>query len=131
MPRFLYFAAPAPQRCAALICNIYNKAAPYEKFEVSTTYSDRWEVKTNGAKSSSQTVSLPFIYYDNESLMVILGAVSYEAGKTYKLNDTVLLTAGISMLKVKYEGTETIAVSLWQGRVLQSVLWRNNTLVFR
>lgn len=88
----------------------YNKAAPYEKFEVSTKYSDRWEVETTGAKSSSQTVPLPDAYYDNESLMVILGAVSYEDGKTYKLNDTVPLTAGISLLKIKYEGTETISV---------------------
>lgn len=92
------------------LSSYYNKAAPYEKFEVSTKYSDRWEVETNGAKSSNQTVSLPAAYYDNESLMVILGAVSYENGKTYKLNDTVPLTASISMLKIKYEGTETISV---------------------
>ena len=92
------------------LSSYYNKAAPYEKFEVSTKYSDRWEVETNGAKSSNQTVSLPASYYDNESLMVILGAVSYENGKTYKLNDTVPLTASISMLKIKYEGTETISV---------------------
>ena len=70
------------------LSSYYNKAAPYESFEVNTKYSDRWEVKTEGAKSSSQTVSLPSTYYDNESLMVILGAISYEAGKTYKLNDT-------------------------------------------
>ena len=92
------------------LSSYYNKAAPYEKFEVSTKYSDRWEVETTGAKSSSQTVSLPDAYYDNESLMVILGTVSYEDGKTYKLNDTVPLTASISMLKIKYEGTETISV---------------------
>ena len=92
------------------IFSYYNKAAPYENFEVRTTYSDRWKVETTGAKSSSQTVSLPSTYYDNESLMVILGAVSYETGKTYRLNDTVPLTTGISMLKVKYEGTETIAI---------------------
>ena len=92
------------------ISSYYNKTAPYESFEVSTNYSDRWEVETTGAKSSSQTVSLPSSYYDNESLMVILGAFSYEDGKTYNLNDTVPLTASISMLKVKYEGTETIPV---------------------
>ncbi|ERL22956.1 hypothetical protein HMPREF1986_00132 [Oribacterium sp. oral taxon 078 str. F0263] len=92
------------------LSSYYNKVAPYEKFEVSTKYSDRWEVETTGAKSSSQTVSLPDAYYDNESLMVILGTVSYEDGKTYKLNDTVPLTASISMLKIKYEGTETISV---------------------
>ena len=92
------------------LSSYYNKAAPYEKFEVSTKYSDRWEVETNGAKSSNQTVSLPAAYYDNESLMVILGAVFYENGKTYKLNDTIPLTASISMLKIKYEGTETISV---------------------
>ena len=92
------------------LSSYYNKTVPYESFEVSTTYSDRWEVETKGAKSSSQTVSLPSAYYDNESLMVILGAISYETGKTYKLNDTVPLTASISMLKIKYEGTETIAV---------------------
>ncbi len=92
------------------LSSYYNKTAPYESFEVSTNYSDRWEVETKGAKSSSQIVSLPSTYYDNESLMVILGAVSYEAGKTYKLNDTVPLTASISMLKIKYEGTETITV---------------------
>ena len=63
------------------LSSYYNKAAPYEKFEVSTKYSDRWEVETNGAKSSNQT-----------------------------LNDTVPLTASISMLKIKYEGTETISV---------------------
>ena len=90
------------------LSSYYNKAAPYEKFEVSTKYSDRWEVETNGAKSSNQTVSLPAAYYDNESLMVILGAVSYEDGKTYKLNDTVSLITSISLLKIKYEGTETI-----------------------
>ena len=88
----------------------YNKTVSYESFEVSTNYSDRWEVETNGAKSSNQTVSLPAAYYDNESLMVILGAVFYENGKTYKLNDTIPLTASISMLKIKYEGTETISV---------------------
>ena len=92
------------------LSSYYNKVAPYEKFEVSTKYSDRWDVETTGAKSSSQTVSLPDAYYDNESLMVILGTVSYEDGKTYKLNDTVPLTASISMLKIKYEGTETISV---------------------
>ena len=92
------------------LSSYYNKAAPYESFEVNTNYSDRWEVETKGAKSSSQTVSLPSAYFDNESLMVILGAVSYENGKTYKLNDTVPLTASISMLKIKYEGTETITV---------------------
>lgn len=92
------------------LSSYYNKTAPYENFEVSTKYSDRWAVETKGAKSSSQTVSLPSVYYDNESLMVILGAFSYEDGKTYMLNDTVPLTAGISMLKVKYEGTETISV---------------------
>ncbi len=92
------------------LSSYYNKVASYEKFEVSTKYSDRWEVETTGAKSSSQTVSLPDAYYDNESLMVILGTVSYEDGKTYKLNDTVPLTASISMLKIKYEGTETISV---------------------
>ena len=32
------------------LSSYYNKAAPYEKFEVSTKYSDRWEVETNGAK---------------------------------------------------------------------------------
>ena len=88
----------------------YNKTVSYESFEVSTNYSDRWEVETTGAKSSSHTVSLPAAYYDNESLMVILGAVFYENGKTYKLNDTIPLTASISMLKIKYEGTETISV---------------------
>ena len=90
------------------LSSYYNKTAPYESFEVSTNYSDRWEVETTGAKSSSQMVSLPAAYYDNESLMVILGAVSYEDGKTYKLNDTVSLTTSISLLKIKYEGTETI-----------------------
>ena len=92
------------------LSSYYNKVAPYENIEVSTKYSDRWEVETNGAKSSNQAVSLPSTYYDNESLMVILGAISYEDGKTYKLNDTIPLTASISMLKVKYEGTETISV---------------------
>ena len=95
----------------------YNKTVSYESFEVSTNYSDRWEVETTGAKSSNQTVSLPAAYYDNESLMVILGAVSYEDGKTYKLNDTVPLTASISLLKIKYEGTETIS-TLWRGGML-------------
>ena len=90
------------------LSSYYNKTAPYESFEVSTNYSDRWEVETTGAKSSSQMVSLSVAYYDNESLMVILGAVSYEDGKTYKLNDTVSLTTSISLLKIKYEGTETI-----------------------
>ena len=41
------------------LSSYYNKAAPYESFEVNTNYSDRWEVETNGAKSSNQTVSLP------------------------------------------------------------------------
>ncbi len=92
------------------LSSYYNKVAPYEKFEVNTSYSDHWKVQTNGAKSSNQTISLPSTYYDNESLMVILGLISYEDGKTYKLNDTIPMTAGISTLKIKYEGTETISV---------------------
>lgn len=106
----------------------YNKTAPYEKFEVSTKYSDRWEVETKGAKSSSQTVSLPSTYYDNESLMVILGSISYEVGRTYRLNATVPLTAGISMLKVKCEGTETISVPYGDAECFkmsfgETILW--------
>lgn len=100
----------------------YNKTVSYESFEVSTNYSDRWEVETTGAKSSSHTVSLPAAYYDNESLMVILGAVSYEDGKTYKLNDTVPLTASISLLKIKYEGTETISTPIAMRNALRCPL---------
>ena len=61
-------------------------------------------------------------YYDNESLMVILGAVSYEDGKTYKLNDTVPLTASISLLKIKYEGTETISTPMARRNALRCPL---------
>lgn len=111
------------------LSSYYNKTAPYESFEVSTNYSDRWEVETNGARSSSQTVSLPSTYYDNESLMVILGAVSYEAGRTYKLNDTVPLTASISMLKIKYEGTETITVPYGEAECFK-VSFGDTTLWF-
>lgn len=101
------------------LTSYYNKKSPYESFEVSTNYSDSWEVETTGAKSSSQTVSLPASYYDNESLMVILGAISYEDGKTYSLNDTVPLTASISLLKIKYEGTETVSVPYGEAECLK------------
>lgn len=92
------------------LSSYYNKASPYEVFEVNTEYADRWKVETAGLRSSNQTVSLPGSYYDNESLIVILGAFAYEEGKTYKLNDTIPLTASISLLKIKYEGTEVITV---------------------
>lgn len=88
----------------------YNKNSISEYFEISTTYSDDWNIDTTVSYVTSQKPDLPNSYYDNESLMVILGAVSYEDGVTFKVNDTIPLTASISALDIKYKGTETIVV---------------------
>ncbi|HAP5617132.1 DUF3108 domain-containing protein [Enterococcus faecalis] len=90
----------------------YNKKSnsKNENYEISTSYTKDWYVKTESEKSSEQTIDLPEYYYDNESLLIILGVLSYEEADTFKLNDTVPLTGRITPLEIKYEGKEQISV---------------------
>ena len=88
----------------------YNKTSVSENFEISTQYSDDWNVDTTVNNTTNQKLNLPNSYYDNESLAVILGAVSYDDKATFRINDTIPLIAGISVLDIKYKGTETISV---------------------
>lgn len=88
----------------------YNKISEYENFEISTSYTKDWYINTESKKPSEQTIDLPEYYYDNESLLIILGALSYEDFDTFKLNVTIPLSGRVTPLKFKYEGKEQIHV---------------------
>lgn len=91
----------------------YGKQSDKEAFSVHTSYGEQWtwSLQNDGEEQTlEREIDLPAYYYDNESLMVILGALSREGTDTFRLNDAVPLTAKIESLQGKYEGKEQIAV---------------------
>lgn len=90
----------------------YNKRsnAENENYEITTSYLNNWLIQTRAKKSSEQTVELPTYYYDNESLLVILGALSYKDLNTFKLNTAIPLTGRVEPLTFEYEGVEEVNV---------------------
>ncbi|HFJ5520458.1 TPA: DUF3108 domain-containing protein [Enterococcus faecium] len=81
-----------------------------ENFTINTVYSKNWQIETQAQKSSKQTIDLPQHYYDNESLLFILGELSFEDSDTFKLNVTIPLSSRLTPLEFKYDGKEQIIV---------------------
>ena len=89
----------------------YDETADKNNFTVSTSYRKKWNVRVvTSGKEKNIDVKLLRVYYDNESLLVILGALSYEKGQTFKLNDAIPLTVKVKTISGKVEGQETITV---------------------
>ena len=76
----------------------YSEISDSDGFEISMFYAGDWYVKTVTEKENEQSIDLSVYYYDNESLPVIVVALSYEEIDTFKLNDVISLTAKIVLL---------------------------------
>ena len=79
--------------------------------DIRTSYAEKWNVRmVTSGKEKDIDVKLPGVCYDNESLLVILGALANKEGRAFKLNDAIPLTGKVETMSGKAEGQETIAV---------------------
>ena len=64
--------------------------------DIRTSYAEKWNVRmVTSGKGKNIDIKLPAVYYDNESLLVILGALAYKEGHTFKLHAAIPLTGKI------------------------------------
>ena len=100
----------------------YNKTSASETYKISTSYAESWNVKTVTDNEVDQTIALTPSYYDNESLLVILGALSFEDTDKFAINDTIPLTCKIEVLSGKCHEKEKVSVPFGEADCYQVTL---------
>ena len=89
----------------------YDETSPKTNYTVDASYQAKWNVTVSTSHSGKSIHgTLPRAYYDNESLLVILGALTCKKGQTFRLNDAIPLTCKIKTMAGRVERRETVIV---------------------
>jgi len=93
------------------VSSYYSIMSPQGDIKIETVYKDKWNIEAKTPKGEQNLiVKLPKYYYDNDSLLMIMRAYTFQVGAEFTIYDAIASTAQIVPITNKVVSKEKVTV---------------------